>query len=106
MKSWTEASAKPPYQTPPKTDNALYYDLERYLFETDPKLIKEPYREMFLSIKTQYLEGKPISPKQVKAVRTCWRIAEDAEDEHRNQGRGISAKSFRGLPRVVNEGIY
>lgn len=106
MKSWNEVSTKPPQPPLTKKEEALYYNLERYLFETNYWNIKEPHRERFLSIKEQYREGKQITPAQVNAVRICWEIAGEAEEQSRNKGRGVSAKSFRGLPRGVYEEVY
>lgn len=59
--------------------------------------VKPPYLERFKEIKAYYFEYGYISPRQAETVQ--WAIK-------KKRPRGVSPRSFRGLPRTVNEYIY
>jgi hypothetical protein len=99
MKSWLETSHTNSNQHQPSDWIAT---LEKYLSETNPEHLTGPYKTMFLGIKGKHFKGYWTTQKQFDAVKNCWRRSK-AKQARRY---GISNRSFRGLPRVVNEGIY
>ena len=63
-----------------------------------PEKIRPPFREMFLSIKEQFYSKRWMSKKQKDVVRKILK--------YQDRPYTVSARSFRGLPRAIYEGIY
>jgi len=59
--------------------------------------VKPSYLEKFEGIREQYLRLGYMSPAQVQVLEYAIK---------KKRPSGISAGSFRGLPRTVHEGIY
>ncbi len=59
--------------------------------------IKPSYHEKFEGIQEQYLRLGYMSPAQAETIEYA---------NKKKPKNGVSPRSFRGLPRVLNEGIY
>ncbi len=70
---------------------------DRFFFTTKLSQIKPTYRDIFKGIRAQYMTFGYMSPKQAETAIYALK---------KNQPKGVSARSFRGLPRMVYEGNY
>ena len=101
MIEWHKARyPKPPYDDGKKIFANPEWD--RIFRQIKPQDIRPEFRPIFFSIKSQYETRGYMTEKQANWVSVCWKFQQGG----RSQGRGVSRKTFRGLPRCVGEGIY
>lgn len=75
---------------------------DRIFSKTKLENLKPQFREMLSSIKNHCERKGYMTEKQANAARVCWNVHNDKEANR----RGVFSRSFRSMPRLVNEGIY
>jgi hypothetical protein len=72
-------------------------ELDAFFNNTKTTDVKPSYKDLFFGIKDFYFKMEYISNSQANSAKMCIR---------KHHSRGISARSFRGIPRTVYDGIY
>lgn len=68
-----------------------------------PQNLKPAFRMMFSDIKATYRSRGWLTEKQAQAINVCWEVHNQKERSR----RGVSGRSFGGLPGVVYEpGVF
>lgn len=97
MKNWKQTNYK---TTSPYKRYYANADWDNTFNEIKPEKVKYQFKEMFNNIKNRYLDRGYLTVNEAKAIRRCY------EDQQPNPSYGVSARSFRGISRVVGQGVY
>lgn len=94
---WTETNCQIIDQTKRYYANV---DWDNTFDEIRPEKVKYQFREMFNNIRNRYLERGYLTENEAKAIRRCY------EEQQPKPSYGVSSRSFRGISRVVGQGVY